>query len=73
MTHLKNFIFIFICLLLAACSGTRHLPEGEKLYTGAEIRLVSTGKVDSRMIKAAAESALRPAPNKSFFGIRPKL
>jgi len=73
MTHLKNFIFIFICLLLAACSGTRHLPEGEKLYTGAEIKLVSTGKVDSRMIKAAAESALRPAPNKSFFGIRPKL
>ncbi|MDX9920832.1 MAG: hypothetical protein RB289_12775, partial [Paludibacter sp.] len=36
----------FICLLLASCSGTRHLPEGEKLYTGAEIRIETTDKVE---------------------------
>lgn len=63
----------FIFLLLAACSGTRHLPNGEKLYTGAEIKLESVGKVNLRSIKAAAEQAVRPAPNKSYFGIRPKL
>ena len=71
---MKNIIFlILISLLLASCSGTRHLPDGEKLYTGAEIKLESVGKVNSRSIKAAAEQAVRPAPNKSYFGIRPKL
>lgn len=73
MKHFKKIIFVSICIFLAGCSGTRHLPEGEKLYTGAEIKLESAGKVDSRMIKAAAEGAVRPLPNKSFFGIRPKL
>lgn len=63
----------FIFLLLAACSGTKHLPDGEKLYTGAEIKLESVGKVNSRSIKAAAEQAVRPVPNKSYFGLRPKL
>ena len=71
---MKNIIFlILISLLLASCSGTKHLPIGEKLYTGAEIKLESVGKVNSRFIKAAAEQAVRPAPNKSYFGLRPKL
>ncbi|HBL76094.1 MAG: hypothetical protein A2W90_11810 [Bacteroidetes bacterium GWF2_42_66] len=69
----NNFILILGCLFLAACSGTRHLPEGEKLYTGAEIKLESADKLNTRSIKAVAEEALRPAPNKGFFGIRPKL
>lgn len=71
---MKNKIFlILISLLLASCSGTRHLPEGEKLYTGAEIKLESVDKPNTRLAKAAAESAVRPSPNKVFLGIRPKL
>jgi outer membrane protein assembly factor BamA len=74
MKHLNNiFLLILISLLLASCSGTQHLPTGEKLYTGAEIKLESVGKVNSRSIKAAVGQAVRPAPNKSYFGIRPKL
>ena len=64
---------IFLCLILASCSGTRNLPKGEKLYTGAEIKLVSAEKMNKKLIKVAAESALRPAPNKVIFGMRPKL
>ncbi|MDP3916632.1 MAG: BamA/TamA family outer membrane protein [Bacteroidota bacterium] len=60
-------------LLLASCSGTRHLPDGEKLYTGAEIKLESAEHVNKKQIKAAAAGAVRPLPNKGFFGIRPKL
>ncbi|HET6556720.1 MAG TPA: BamA/TamA family outer membrane protein [Prolixibacteraceae bacterium] len=71
----NNFLLLSaLCLLIAACSGTRHLPEGEKLYTGAEVKLESTEKTGSKgMIESAAEGAIRPLPNKGFFGIRPKL
>ncbi|HEY3371236.1 MAG TPA: hypothetical protein VGK10_10330, partial [Prolixibacteraceae bacterium] len=66
-------ILILLCLLLAACSGTRHLPKGEKLYTGAEVKVKSRDKVDKGSIKSAAQEAIRPLPNKSFLGMRPKL
>jgi outer membrane protein assembly factor BamA len=58
---------------LAACSGTKHLPRGEKLYTGEEIKLETTDKINKRFIKTIAESAVRPSPNKSYLGMRPKL
>ena len=69
----RHMILILFCLLLAACSGTKHLPKGEKLYTGAEIKLESTEKVNKGNIKSIAESALRPTPNNSYFGMRPQL
>ena len=62
-----------VCLLMAACTGTRHLPKGEKLYTGAEIKLESSEKINKRFIKTTAELAVRPAPNKVYLGNRPKL
>ncbi len=73
MKRSNKYTLILGCLFLAACSGTRHLPDGEKLYTGAEIKLESADKLNTRLIKAMAEEAVRPAPNKSFLGIRPKL
>jgi len=63
---------IFI-LLLAACTGTSRLPKGEKLYTGAEIKLESAEQIDKKYINATAKLAVRPAPNKSYLGNRPKL
>lgn len=73
MRHLNNIFLLFFCLLLAACSGTSHLPKGEKLYTGAGIKLESTERINKRFIKSIAEEAVRPAPNKGFLGFRPKL
>jgi len=73
MKHVKKILFLLGCLLLAACTGTRHLPKGEKLYTGAEIKLESAGKLDKKLIKATALLAVRPAPNKVYLGNRPKL
>lgn len=67
---------ILICLLFAACSGTKQLPPGEELYVGAEIKIESVEKLKKkrqRFIKTTAENALWPKPNISFLGMRPKL
>ncbi|MDD4922749.1 MAG: BamA/TamA family outer membrane protein [Bacteroidales bacterium] len=70
----NKYVLPLIGLLLAACSGTKLLPEGEKLYTGAEIKLESAEHIkDKKLIKTVAKNALRPLPNKSFLGMRPKL
>jgi len=76
-SRLNKYILISICMLLFACSGTRHLPKGEKLYTGAEIKLVSTDKasggINKGLIKTLAKASVRPLPNSSYFGMRPQL
>ncbi|MFA5329529.1 MAG: BamA/TamA family outer membrane protein [Prolixibacteraceae bacterium] len=56
-----------------SCSGTRHLPSGEKLYTGAEIKLESTTDINKKQIKTVVEGAFRPEPNKVFLGLRPRV
>lgn len=68
-----NRYLLLLLLLLAACSGTKHLPEGETLYTGADIILESTQPIQKRSIKKTAQQAVRPQPNKSYLGIRPRL
>ncbi|MCA1746536.1 MAG: hypothetical protein LC655_02490, partial [Bacteroidales bacterium] len=60
-------------LLVAACSGTKHLPEGEKLYTGEKIETEATEGVKSRKVKGVISDVVRPEPNSSFLGMRPKL
>jgi len=75
--RIKNiFVQFIIILLLASCSGTRYLPKGEKLYTGAKIKLETTDQISHRKkksVKTVAGNAVRPEPNKKFLGMRPKL
>ncbi|MFA9388692.1 MAG: BamA/TamA family outer membrane protein [Prolixibacteraceae bacterium] len=73
MVHINNFILILICLFLTACSGTRYLADGEKLYVGAEIKLKSSDNINHRAIVNMTEEALRPQINTSYLGMRPKL
>ncbi|MBN2807125.1 MAG: BamA/TamA family outer membrane protein [Prolixibacteraceae bacterium] len=73
MKNYNNILLISACLFLAACSGTRHLPEGAQLYEGAKINIESAEKFNKKAIQSTAESALRPQANKSYFGMRPKL
>ncbi len=78
MTRLVRNIHINIlaCLLLAACSGVKHLPPGEKLYTGADVKLEDNENLKrkkTRFIENVAEVAIRPAPNKSYLGMRPRV
>src|ERR1035437_7544697 len=74
---LNKYVLISICLFITACSGIKLLPKGEKLYTGAEIKLVSTDKssiaVNKGFIKNIAEGSIRPIPNASYLGMRPQV
>ena len=73
MKYFYNILLLLTCLFLAACSSTRHLSPGEKLYVGADIKLESTEKIKQSDIKNAAEGVVRPQPNKAYLGLRPKL
>jgi len=70
---INSYFLITVCLFQAACSGTRHLPSGEKLYTGADIKIESVENNKNRHIKGVAAASIRPVPNTSYLGIRPKL
>ncbi|MCA1758005.1 MAG: BamA/TamA family outer membrane protein [Bacteroidales bacterium] len=66
-------ILIPAWLLVAGCSATNYLPEEEKLYTGARVETEATQGVKERKVKNTIRSVVRPEPNSSFLGMRPKL
>ncbi|WP_026063377.1 translocation and assembly module lipoprotein TamL [Pedobacter arcticus] len=73
---LKSFIYLFIItLFVASCSNTKYLPKGELLYVGAKIKIEgdSVPKNEKSILKDELESILRPLPNSSILGLRPKL
>ncbi|MCW3077319.1 MAG: surface antigen [Bacteroidetes bacterium] len=71
---LKKIFALYICFFLFSCTGLKRLPPNEKLYTGAKVKLVYKGKIKNKKeITANAKTALRPQPNQSFLGMRPKL
>jgi outer membrane protein assembly factor BamA len=72
---LKSMMAVII-ILVASCSGTRHLIPGQKLFTGSSIVLKtsdSLSKSKTKFIKNTAESSVNVLPNKTFLGMRPKL
>lgn len=72
----KKLIYITtLALLIAACSGTKNLPEGDLLYVGGKVKVVDStisGK-ERRKLQGKLQSVIRPLPNKKFLGMRPKL
>jgi outer membrane protein assembly factor BamA len=73
----KNFVIILLAsyFFMAGCSSTRHLPEGDKLYTGANI-VISGSNVsvrDKKILREDLEGLTRPKPNTKFLGLRLKL
>ncbi|GAA4347893.1 BamA/TamA family outer membrane protein [Hymenobacter saemangeumensis] len=61
-------------LLISACSGTRYIPEKEKLYTGSTVKLESKSSIPNEAsLQTELEAVITPKPNGSFLGMRPKL
>ncbi|WP_375417269.1 BamA/TamA family outer membrane protein [uncultured Hymenobacter sp.] len=63
-------------LALSSCSGLRYIPENEKLYTGTAVKINYPAKQKPKnadVLQTELESVVRPAPNFSFLGLRPKL
>ncbi|WP_291529100.1 BamA/TamA family outer membrane protein [Bacteroides sp. UBA939] len=68
---MKRFIYILVtALILAACSTTKNLPEGEILYTGQKPIKVENLSVTPVGVTAMeeVEAALAKAPNNSLLG-----
>ena len=71
-----HFLYIlFLALFATSCSNTRYLPEGELLYTGAKVKIEGneTSNKENKALKTALKNIVRPKPNSSILGLRPKL
>ena len=62
---------LLLATVASGCALTRHVPEGESLYTGAKLEIgTSDQEIDTRQLNRRAEALLRnPAPNRRFLGI----
>src|SRR6202012_558784 len=72
----RSYILLLFSILLCACSTTKYLQPGQKLYTGAEVKIVdtkNTTKAEAKALKGELSSLLRPQPNSNILGLRYKL
>ncbi|GAA4510224.1 BamA/TamA family outer membrane protein [Sphingobacterium thermophilum] len=63
-------------LALYACSTTKHIPEGERLYVEGDVQLQMDSNVNAErkaLFEEHLEELLMPKPNKKLFGVRWKL
>lgn len=62
-------------MFLYSCSNTRYIEQGDYLYTGAEIQIIGDSLSNSKKTSMIDElhELVRPIPNSSFLGFRPKL
>lgn len=65
--------FALSALLFSACSTTRTVPEGDRLYIGADIKWDDKKPKDYSELESGMEERIRPTPNKKFLGMPIKL
>lgn len=75
---IRGFIYISILiliLLMASCSATKKVPQGDALYMGATIKFDSSGlsAKKRKAMRSDLGGLTRPRPNKRFLGIPFKL
>jgi outer membrane protein assembly factor BamA len=74
----KDFRYILIlAFIFSACSTTKYLAPGQKLYDGGIVKLADTaGNIDPKDAKGVKEELsglLRPRPNSKILGLRVRL
>jgi outer membrane protein insertion porin family len=71
---MRTIYLAILVFILWGCNATKHLPPGEELYTGPEVRINPVGDVKhKKALKKDLEKALGPKPNSSILGLRPKV
>ena len=71
MREMKRLLYIIgVILVLASCSTTKRLPEGEVLYTGQKPMIIKNPVETKTGVSALEEvdAALAKAPNNAFLG-----
>lgn len=77
--HIINYfakcVALFSLFFVLGCSNTKYLPEGDFLYVGGSVKVKDSviKKKDRKALETELQGLLRPKPNKSFLGLRPKL
>ena len=65
------FLLSAIFIVMQSCAVKKYIPEGERLYTGAEVEIKSDSIIDNeKQLESVLEEAFRPKPNKSFLGMK---
>ena len=74
-SYYKIVATLSFAMIISSCSNTKFLQEGQQLYTGAKIIVKNDtlSKKEKSNLKEALQEQLRPKPNSSFLGLRPKL
>jgi len=75
MKKVANYFCVaVIALLMVCCKTTKYVPDGDQLYTGAEIEFQSDEKKSYlRRLRGNLEKDIKPRPNKKILGIPLKL
>jgi outer membrane protein insertion porin family len=70
-----RYSYILIAVFISACSTTKYLAPGQKLYTGGKVKIddKNVKKSEAKALSTELEGLLRPLPNGSILGLRVKL
>lgn len=73
--YLKYILFsLFIFGSFYSCSIAKYIPENERLYTGAELTIVSDSVIRNEAgLRTELESVMLPEPNSKLLGMYPGL
>lgn len=64
-TYRLLLVLAMVSIIITGCSVGRFIPEGEKLYTGAEVHISTTSPdFKTSPLRAEMEQLIRPKPNK---------
>lgn len=67
----KSIVVLLVFAIVSSCSVQQFIPDGERIYTGAEIQVtVDEAVADLGTTKQELEGLLRPQPNSKFLGMR---
>ena len=72
-TNYSHIVLLMAGLCICACSTTRTVPEGDRLYTGTTIKWDGKKPGDYATLMENLESSARPKPNRKFLGMPVRL
>jgi hypothetical protein len=70
MVKLKYIPIILFTALISACSTTKFLAPGQKLYTGGEVKIAdkeNTTKGEAKALSTELTALLRPVPTQPYW------
>src|SRR5690606_41080363 len=72
----RNILYLLLFILLGtACNITKKVPKNDYLYLGGKVKVEDKDikKKDRKSLEEDLTGLLRPKPNSSILGLRPKL